>query len=204
VHVCWGVLNRRRKAVADAVAAHASFAHERAPLGTLPREELWRRMARHDFVACVEGYGPDCHRTWEALALRCGVAAQDLPATRALLLRPRWPLPAAVVVVGDAAGGARVWAAAIDGAVLARAQERARPAAAAAEAEAEAEAEALSAPEACAAMLGAQARRLIAEHGPAPAEEGEAAAPGARVLPRLLRASAWVAAMRASARQCAV
>ncbi|HQR29057.1 MAG TPA: hypothetical protein PLL32_01530 [Anaeromyxobacteraceae bacterium] len=33
------------------------------------REETWRGQARHRFVLSPSGYGPDCHRTWEALAL---------------------------------------------------------------------------------------------------------------------------------------
>jgi hypothetical protein len=36
-------------------------------------------------VLCVQGDNVDCHRTWEALALGCGVVGEDLPFLRELL-----------------------------------------------------------------------------------------------------------------------
>ena len=44
------------------------------PDKAVERGELWRRMARHRWVLCLQGGGPDCHRTWEAVGLGCGVS----------------------------------------------------------------------------------------------------------------------------------
>jgi hypothetical protein len=55
VYVAWGVLNRRRLALSRAVAGHACFAVEESPLGSLPREALWARMAARRWVAIVSG-----------------------------------------------------------------------------------------------------------------------------------------------------
>jgi hypothetical protein len=46
---------------------------------SVERGELWARMARHRWVLCLQGGGPDCHRTWEALGLGCGVVCEALP-----------------------------------------------------------------------------------------------------------------------------
>ena len=35
----------------------------------LPRSEMWRSRGKYAFVLSPHGYGLDCHRTWEALAL---------------------------------------------------------------------------------------------------------------------------------------
>jgi hypothetical protein len=35
----------------------------------LPRSEMWRRRGEYAFVLSPHGWGLDCHRTWEALAL---------------------------------------------------------------------------------------------------------------------------------------
>jgi hypothetical protein len=35
----------------------------------LPRNEMWRRRGEYAFVLSPHGWGLDCHRTWEALAL---------------------------------------------------------------------------------------------------------------------------------------
>lgn len=37
----------------------------------LPRLSSWQRMSQFMFVLSPEGYGHDCHRTWEAIALGC-------------------------------------------------------------------------------------------------------------------------------------
>jgi hypothetical protein len=39
----------------------------------LSRSELWRRYGSFAFIVSPRGYGKDCHRTWEALALGCAV-----------------------------------------------------------------------------------------------------------------------------------
>jgi hypothetical protein len=49
------------------------------PQRHMERGELWARMARHRWVLCLQGGGPDCHRTWEALGLGCGVVCEALP-----------------------------------------------------------------------------------------------------------------------------
>lgn len=83
--VHWGYVSPLRAAVTDSVRTSDAFVIDAHPAGTLPRRELWRRMGSHRWVASVAGAGVDCHRTWEALALGCGVVVQDLPLTRALL-----------------------------------------------------------------------------------------------------------------------
>jgi hypothetical protein len=37
----------------------------------IPRTETWKAMSAYVFVPSPRGAGPDCHRTWEALALGC-------------------------------------------------------------------------------------------------------------------------------------
>jgi hypothetical protein len=37
--------------------------------GPLGRSEMWRRRGEYAFVLSPHGWGLDCHRTWEALAL---------------------------------------------------------------------------------------------------------------------------------------
>jgi len=39
----------------------------------IPRKELWRRYGEFSFIISPRGYGRDCHRTWEALALGSAV-----------------------------------------------------------------------------------------------------------------------------------
>ena len=86
VHVFWGIHNRRRLAVSSAATrAPSVFAVDPAPTGSLLRVDLWARMGDCAWVACVEGYGIDCHRTWEALSLGCGVVVQDMPFLRECL-----------------------------------------------------------------------------------------------------------------------
>jgi hypothetical protein len=80
--VHWGYISPLRSAVSAAVQRSAAFV---VASGPLPRAELWSRMGGYRWVACVAGAGLDCHRTWEALALGCGVVVQDLPLLRALL-----------------------------------------------------------------------------------------------------------------------
>jgi len=86
VYVCWGIRNRRRLAVTRAAESLPSvYALETAAPGTLLRTEFWNRAGRCAWVACVQGYGRDCHRTWEALALGGGVVVEDMPFTRRVL-----------------------------------------------------------------------------------------------------------------------
>ena len=37
----------------------------------IPFEEYLNEMAKHKFILCPDGNGPDCYRTWEALYLGC-------------------------------------------------------------------------------------------------------------------------------------
>ena len=46
----------------------------------LTRGELWRAMTQCQFVASPPGQGPDCHRTWEALALGAVPIIKRVPA----------------------------------------------------------------------------------------------------------------------------
>lgn len=36
-----------------------------------PRSQMWKKMAEYSFVLSPYGNAPECHRTWEALALGC-------------------------------------------------------------------------------------------------------------------------------------
>ena len=86
VYVCWGIRNRRRLAVSEAAAAHPSvYAADPSAPGALLRTEFWARTGAHEWCACVQGYGRDCHRTWEVLALGGGVVVEDMPFTRRVL-----------------------------------------------------------------------------------------------------------------------
>jgi hypothetical protein len=99
VYVCWGIRNRRRLAVSEAAAAHPSvYAADPSAPGTLLRTDFWARTGAHEWCACVQGYGRDCHRTWEVLALGGGVVVEDMPFTR----RALEGLPA--VFLGSGAG----------------------------------------------------------------------------------------------------
>jgi hypothetical protein len=40
-------------------------------LNPIPRLSTWQRQSQCMFVASPQGVGPDCHRTWEAIALGC-------------------------------------------------------------------------------------------------------------------------------------
>jgi hypothetical protein len=86
VYVCWGIRNRRRLAVSDAAAAlpHV-YAMDADPPGSLLRDCVWDRMGACQWTACVQGYGRDCHRTWEVLALGGGVVVEDMLLTRRCL-----------------------------------------------------------------------------------------------------------------------
>ena len=71
------------------------------------REELWRRMSGFQWVLCVQGGGLDCHRTWEALALGCGVVAEAMPMLDELLgdeEGARAALPHMLIATRDGAG----------------------------------------------------------------------------------------------------
>jgi hypothetical protein len=83
VYVHFGWFTKERRAVLKALRGHPSFAFE--PDRHVPRHELWARMGRHAWVLCLQGGGLDCHRTWEALGLGCGVVCEDLPFLRELL-----------------------------------------------------------------------------------------------------------------------
>jgi hypothetical protein len=201
--VCWGVLSRKRKAVSDAAARRADiFDVEAAPLGSLPRRELWRRMARRGWTASVEGYGVDCHRTWEALLLGGGVVAQGFAVLRELLRG----LPALLLPPAEGArarAGPRVSAEALaaaaaaarpDGPEARRALERLL--------RAPARAPALSG----AQLLGEGPRRLLGRFSGAEQSAAPGDGPGPDAAPEdpspralLLRSSTWVEAMRASA-----
>jgi hypothetical protein len=57
----------RREAL-DALAGHALVDFEPRQI---PRKECWRRHMRYAFEISPHGNGLDCHRTWEALLLKC-------------------------------------------------------------------------------------------------------------------------------------
>lgn len=84
-YVHWGYVSPLRAAVSAALRECAAASIDPSPPGTVPRADLWRRMASFRWVASVAGAGVDCHRTWEAIALGCGVVVQDCSLTRALL-----------------------------------------------------------------------------------------------------------------------
>ena len=99
VYVCWGIRNRRRLAVSDAAAGlpHV-YAVDADPPGSLLRDCVWDRMGACQWTACVQGYGRDCHRTWEVLALGGGVVVEDMLLTRRCLAG----LPAVLLGTGTA------------------------------------------------------------------------------------------------------
>lgn len=85
-YVFWGIRNRRRMAVsAVAEQCPAIYSLDPSPVGSLPRVVVWQRMGACQWVVCVQGYGYDCHRTWEALWLGCGVVVEDMALTRRFL-----------------------------------------------------------------------------------------------------------------------
>jgi hypothetical protein len=84
VYVHFGWLPPGRRAVLKLLRGHPAFVCD--PARALPREELWRRMGRHRWVLCLQGGGVDCHRTWEAVGLGCGLVAEALPFLQELLL----------------------------------------------------------------------------------------------------------------------
>jgi ureidoglycolate lyase len=133
VYVHFGLINRRRLSVLAAVGDSPAFALHpslvprlmAARAGTawtggnghiMPRVQLWAEMSRHRWVASVEGYGVDCHRVWEALALGCGVVVQDCTQMRAtlygfpVLFVPGTPAAWAAVTVEALAEAWRTWA----------------------------------------------------------------------------------------------
>lgn len=83
VYVHFGWFTKERRAVMKLIRGNPAFHCDGDR--HVPREELWRRMGRHRWVLCLQGGGLDCHRTWEALALGCGVVIEDLPFLRELL-----------------------------------------------------------------------------------------------------------------------
>lgn len=83
VYVHFGWFTKERRAVLKLLRGHPAFAFEADR--HVPREQLWARMGRHAWVLCLQGGGLDCHRTWEALGLGCGVVCEDLPFLRELL-----------------------------------------------------------------------------------------------------------------------
>ena len=182
----WGVLNRKRKAVSDAVLARPDTFDVEAALGSLSRAECWRRMSEHVAVVSIEGYGPDCHRTWETLVLGSVVVVQDLISTRRLLLGPCNTL--ASVIVDDASAGTRAWPAALDGDALARARERAGSARGQTYSEGDSSA--------ALGLLGALARATLGEASADDEAEDMERLPA---LPIPLLARTYISAMRASA-----
>lgn len=114
VHFGW--YTPARRAVLRATRGRAAaFYFE--PDRHVPRAELWRRMATFRWVLCVQGGGLDCHRTWEALGLGCGVVGEALPMLEELLGRtatdegdsergsaPLRPLPHLLMPTRDRAG----------------------------------------------------------------------------------------------------
>jgi hypothetical protein len=211
VYVCWGIRNRRRLAVSEAAAAHPSvYAADPSAPGTLLRTDFWARTGAHEWCACVQGYGRDCHRTWEVLALGGGVVVEDMPFTRRCLAG----VPA---VFGGGAGGgggeeggrppprgtfSRPWqelGAALP--TLAAARAAAAAAAAAPNARSWAGAASFAGP-----LMGALARELMAQ--PVASGGGEEEGGGAveahtldppAGLHPLLLVRPWLQAMRASA-----
>jgi hypothetical protein len=83
VYVHFGWRPPQRREVLKLLKASPLFFVE--PQRDVPRDELWARMARHRWVLCLQGGGPDCHRTWEALGLGCGVVCEALPLLKELL-----------------------------------------------------------------------------------------------------------------------
>lgn len=78
VYVFWGIRNRRRLAITAVARTKPTVYYVDPALpGSLARADVWARTANFSWVACVEGYGIDCHRTWEALVLGAGVVVND-------------------------------------------------------------------------------------------------------------------------------
>jgi hypothetical protein len=55
-----------RRQIVNKLRSNESVHIQTAPL---PRSEMWRRRGEYAFVLSPHGWGLDCHRTWEALAL---------------------------------------------------------------------------------------------------------------------------------------
>jgi hypothetical protein len=83
VYVHFGWYTRQRRAVLKPARKNPAFFFD--DQRSMSRAELWARYSRFKWVLCVQGGGIDCHRTWEALALGCGVVCEDLPFLRELL-----------------------------------------------------------------------------------------------------------------------
>lgn len=111
--ICWGILNRKRKAITDALIQSFPdkfIVEDTSPSGSsLTREEFWGQMGGFASAVSVEGYSLDTHRTWEALALGCGVIVQDNPLTRSILSGGHFEN---VVFVKDSKDGSKAWASA--------------------------------------------------------------------------------------------
>ena len=83
VYVHFGWYTKERRAILKLIRGNPAFYCD--PDRHIPRQELWARMGRHRWVLCLQGGGPDCHRTWEAIGLGCGIVAEDLPFLREIL-----------------------------------------------------------------------------------------------------------------------
>lgn len=91
-YIHWGYVSSLRSSVSTALCSSSACFVDPSPPGTLPRAELWRRMSSFRWVASIAGAGIDCHRTWEALALGCGVVVQDCTLLRTLLEHAEVPV----------------------------------------------------------------------------------------------------------------
>ena len=109
IWICWGVLNRKRKAITDTVTLSfpEKFIIEEIQTGGLiSRDEFWAKMGRYKSIVSVEGYSLDTHRTWEGLILGCNVIVQDTPLTRLLLTGGHI---SNITVVNDSIYGSKAW-----------------------------------------------------------------------------------------------
>lgn len=107
--ICWGVLNRKRKAITDTVTLYfpEKFIIEEIQTGGLiSRDEFWAKMGSYKSIVSVEGYSLDTHRTWEGLILGCNVIVQDTPLTRFILTGGHI---SNIIVVNDSIYGSKAW-----------------------------------------------------------------------------------------------
>ena len=110
--ICWGILNRKRKAITDILLQSFPDRFQVENIyssggGSLTREEFWGRMGEFASAVSIEGYSLDTHRTWEALALGCDVIVQDNVLTRSILKGGHFQN---VIFVNDSIKGAKAWA----------------------------------------------------------------------------------------------
>jgi len=76
-------------------------------------EQYYRGLLGHRFVLSPPGYGPDCHRHWEAIALGCVPIVVDGPWRDAFRRLPMLTVPSLFEVdedTMDAAGDLEIWA----------------------------------------------------------------------------------------------